>query len=157
MARKVDIEYVRYYSAGSEARQLELNPQRRNSPRPVRKPQAAKQQVIALDPIVVFGTLVAVCMLVMMVAGAVKLCAVQKQEQQMERYLMTLQQENEILEDTYHASFDLEQIREQALALGLVPMDQVQQISIQVTTPQPVQEQTGWFQGVVAFLTGIFA
>lgn len=157
MARKVDIEYIRYYSAGSEARQLELNPLGRKSPRPARKPQQTKQQVIALDPMIVLGTVLAVCMMVMMVAGAVKLYSVQKQEQQMERYLMTLQQEHETLEDTYYASFDLEEIREQALALGLVPMDQVQQVSIQVTTAQPVQEQTGWFSGIVSFLTGLFA
>jgi hypothetical protein len=36
-------------------------------------------------------------------------------------------------------------------------MDQVQQVSIQVTTAQPVQEQTGWFSGIVSFLTGLFA
>lgn len=156
MARKVDIEYVRYYSTGSAARKLELKPERRTSARSARSPQA-KKQVIALDPIVLIGTACAVCMLVMMVAGAVKLESAKKQERQMEQYLIQLQSENVRLEDTYQSSVDLEEIGKQALALGLVPKDQVTQIPIQVEIPQKEQAETGWFDGLIAFLTGLFA
>lgn len=157
MARKVDIEYIRYYSIGSEARQLELKPQRRKSARPVRAPQPARQTVIAFDPLIVMGTLCAIFMLIMMVAGAVKLGSVKQKEQQMESYLMQLQHQNAQLEDTYEEVIDLQEIEKQALALGLVPKDQVTQIPIQVVIPAQTQPETGWWDGVIAFLTGLFA
>lgn len=157
MARKVDIEYIRYYSIGSEARQLELKPQRRKSARPVRNPQSVQKTVIAFDPLIIMGTLCAVCMLIMMVAGAVKLSSVKKQEQQMESYLMQLQHQNVQLEGTYEETVDLEKIEKQALALGMVPKDQVTQIPIRVEIPTQTQPETGWWDGVVAFLMGLFA
>ena len=157
MARKVDIEYIRYYSIGSAARQLELKPHRRKSARPVRTPQSVQKTVIAFDPLIIMGTLCAVCMLIMMVAGAVKLGSVKKQEQQMESYLMLLQHQNVQLEGTYEETVDLEKIEKQALALGMVPKDQVTQIPIRVEIPAQTQPETGWWDGVVAFLTGLFA
>lgn len=157
MARKVDIEYVRYYSPGSEARKLNLKPQRRNPVRPARSRQIQSKQIIALDPVMILGTVAALCMLVMMVVGAVKLAAAQKQEQQLERYLLQLQQSNVQLEDTYHAGFDPAEIQKQALALGLVPMDQVPQIPIQVEIPAQAAPQPQWYDGIITFLTGLFA
>ena len=76
--------------------------------------------------------------------------------QALENYVLSLQQENQQLKDTYASGYDLEEIEKIALAMGMVPASQAQQISLSVTVPEQIPEPTAW-ESFCAFLTGLFA
>lgn len=145
MARQPDIQYVRFYTAGSAARKLEVisEPQKKAElPRP--KVRRQRRKVIRIDPIALCAVAVAVCMFAAMVAGLVELAAVSIRADKMESYAAQLQSENAQLRDTYEAGYDLADIEEKALGMGMVPAEQVEHITVQVEYPQPEPELSFW-------------
>lgn len=133
MAQGVNVQYVQYYTAGSAAKKLA-------PPVPVRTgvlPQAKPRQrvKIYLDPVALVGTLVAVTMLVMMLVGWSGLQAEQAKTAEMTTQVEVLRQENEALRTQYAEQCNLEEIRETALALGMVPKETVTHTLIQVSVP----------------------
>ena len=94
-------------------------------------------------------------MMIMMAVGICQLKAAQEQAQLMERYVETLHNDNEVLQNTYD-SIDLTAVEQTALALGMVPENQVQHISLKVPPVQIVEEPTEW-ETFWTFLTGLFA
>ena len=157
MERKPDIQYVhQFYIHGSEAQVIELKPVKRQWK--TKLPQAVPQKVIQvrLDILSMCAIVVAVTMLVCMIVGMAQLKNWYQANQQMEQYVINLQNENIKLEQDYRNSYDLEDIREKALAIGLVPLDQVQTVAIQVVVPQPEPEPTFW-ESVEMFFEELFA
>ena len=73
----------------------------------------------------------------------------------MDAYVQSLRQENEALQKEYDAGYDLENVKQTAQALGMVPMEQVKQVTIHVEAPQQVQPSR-WEQ-IRLFLAGLFA
>lgn len=145
MARQPDIQYVRFYTAGSAARKLEVvsEPQKKvQLPKP--KVRRQRSQVIRIDPIALCAVAVALFMFAAMVAGVVELAAVSIRADKMESYAAQLQSENTQLRETYESGYDLEEVREKALAMGMVPADQVEHITVRVETKQPEPEPTFW-------------
>ena len=71
-------------------------------------------------------------------------------------YAMSLQQENAQLQDTYTSGYDLEEVRQIAIAMGMVPMEEVPHLQMQVETPQVEQEPTAW-ESFWTFFLGMFA
>jgi len=157
MERKPDIQYVhQFYIHGSEAQVIELKPVKRQWK--TKLPQAVPQKVIQvrLDILSMCAIVVAVTMLVCMIVGMSQLKNWYQANQQMGQYVINLQNENIKLEQDYRNSYDLEDIREKALAIGLVPLDQVQTVAIQVVVPQPEPEPTFW-ESVEMFFEELFA
>lgn len=157
MERKPDIQYVhQFYIHGSEAQVIELKPVKRQWK--TKLPQAVPQKVIQvrLDILSMCAIVVAVTMLVCMMVGMSQLKNWYQANQQMEQYVINLQNENIKLEQDYRNSYDLEDIREKALAIGLVPLDQVQTVAIQVVVSQPEPEPTFW-ESVEMFFEELFA
>ena len=160
MAEKTKIQYINFYSAGSVARKYDLTKPVYEQPRypePEFQPQPKRRIVVRIDPLALCSIAVSVVMLVLMVAGVFKLYDAWQQEQTLEQYVQQLYAQNQVLEETYRSGYDLEQIEKEALALGLVPVDQVQHITMQV--PHPVEiprEQTPW-DALLAFFGGLFA
>ena len=153
MARQFDVQYIRSYTDGTAARKLDVpTPQKA-----VRRTAAVKRKkiVIHIDPVAIMGITMAVVMMVLMAAGFTKLLDAQNEMVQMEAYVQTLQQENERLQQEYDAGYDLENVRQTALALGMVPMEDVSQVSIRVSVPHEPQP-SGWEQ-FCTFLSGLFA
>ena len=145
MARQPDIQYVRFYTAGSAARKLEVvsEPQKKvQLPKP--KVRRQRSQVIRIDPIALCAVAVALFMFAAMVAGVVELAVVSIRADKMESYAAQLQSENTQLRETYESGYDLEEVREKALAMGMVPADQVEHITVRVETKQPEPEPTFW-------------
>ena len=62
---------------------------------------------------------------------------------------------NAELERTYRDGYDLEDIRDKALALGMVPVEEVPSRTITVTISQPKPERTLW-DDIVWFFGGLF-
>jgi len=155
MARINPVQYVSFYTAGSAAYQLD--------PAPVHKKKAQlpklrrrKRIVVRLDPVAALGVVVCMVMLVMMISGLVQLGEIRAREAKMEAYVQTLQEKNAQLEQTYREGYDLEEIREIALAMGMVPGSQAEHIQVSVNEPITVQEPTPW-ENFCMFLTGLFA
>jgi len=156
MARKPEIQYIRYYTDGSAARQLEVRQPEKKKRRPLPKQKRKPKLILRVQPLAILGVLVSVVMLFMMIQGVGELFEAQRQEQAMENHLISLKAKNEELLQTYNENIDLEDIERKALALGMVPESEVKHITISVPMPEPEEEPGVWEQ-ISAFLTGLFA
>ena len=143
MARKPDIQYVRYYTDGSAARQLEVYSPRKNKTAAPR-PRKQKGYVIYVDPLAVGGILLAAVMLVMMLVSSIRLVVARQELSNAQAYVTTLTQSNEQLRKTYDASYDLEEVEKSALALGMIPISQATTIYVDVEEEEIVEEPTFW-------------
>jgi len=152
MAQRTQIQYIRFYTEGSAARKVAPVVTPFKTAR-LPKVNHQKKIVLRIDPVAVVGIVVAVAMMIMMVVGIFQYKAAQEQAQLMERYVETLNRDNESLRNTYD-SIDLTAIEQTALALGMVPESQVQHVSLRVPPVQEIEEpqETFW-----TFLAGLFA
>ena len=155
MARKPEIQYIRYYTDGSAARQPEPNQvPRKAPPRPRKKKQP--KYVLKVQPLAMCGVLISLVLALMLILGLSEMFAAQKQAQQMQEYVNSLERKNREAEEEYYRGLDMEAIERAALALGMVPESEVQHITVSVPTPEPEQEASFWEQ-IGAFLSGLFA
>ena len=154
MARQVDIQYIRFYTDGSAARQIAVNPPRRKSKLP--KVRRQKKKVVYVDPLAMAGIVVSLVMLILMTVGTVQLLVAHDQQETMEQYVQQLQEQNVSLSATYEASYELETVEKAALALGMIPTEQAQSMTIVLPLPEIVEEVTLWNR-VTAFFEGMFA
>lgn len=126
--------YIHYYTAGSAARKLApVIPL--NNPALPRTRAQQKRIKIYLDPVALFGTVVAVAMLITMLVGVSALQAEQAKTATMVEYVESLRVENEALRTQYAEKCNLAEIEEAALALGMVPKEEVTHTLIQVELP----------------------
>ena len=155
MARKPDIQYVRYYTDGSAARQLEpKTPQRQRTPQ--RKTKKRQVYMIPVQPFAIAGLAVAATLLVFMIIGSVKLYNVQQQQQAMADYVTMLNEQNVQLRHTYEENIDLEMVERTALALGMIPAEDAMTITVSLPQPEPAPKITMWDR-IEAFFEGLFA
>ena len=143
MARKEEIQYVRYYATGSTALKLDPEPKRKERVRPAPKP-VEERIAIPFDPVAVFGTAVALVMILCVIIGFVQLNQMNDRVAQAQMDLSTLKHEHYELEKNYANGYDLDEVRDAAAAMGLVPMDQVKQITIHIPEPEVVEELPWW-------------
>ena len=158
MTMKPDILYVPYCFDGTAARKVQpkCTPVQQAVVRPQVHRRRRKKTVIRLDPVAALATLVACVMLVSMAVGLARLDSIQDQTQQYESYTATLEAKGAQLQAEYYENYDAEDVRQKALAMGMVPRENIQQVTIQVQ--QPVEEaQPGFWEQVGTFLAGLFA
>ena len=154
MAKQREIQYVNAYVSGSVAYQMAQPMQRKTAKLP--KPRRRKLLVVRVDPAAVCGILVAALLLTLMGVGYFRLQEAKRENATMQNYVATLQEENQTLKDTYANSFDLQEAEDIAKTMGMVPMEQVQTITLEVNVPQRLDEPTAW-QAFCTFLAGLFA
>ena len=157
MVKKPEIQYIdKFYVHGSEARVLELKPKKRiiKTVLPLSVPDNTIK--IAIDPVAVCGIVVAVALLVMLVVGMVQYVHVYDRYQAMMDHVVSVQNENVELRETYRSSIDLEQVREKALAMGMIPIEEAQTVTIRAELPQREPEMTVW-EDFVWLCKGLFA
>ena len=155
MAQRAAVQYVQFYTAGSAARKIAIEQPKKTE----RKPRVAKQKkiVVPIDPLALAGTVTALVLLVLMVVGVFQVQSAREKNAQMVQYVETLKSENAFLQSTYDNGYDLQQVENTALALGMVPAEQVERIPIRMDVPQEVQPETGFWSSLTAFLAGLFA
>ena len=143
MARNSKIEYVRFYTGDNLARKVEPEEPRRPG-RP--KPQPRAERIpIPFDPVAVFGITVALVMILCVIVGFSQVNSINDRISDMERQISTLKSQQYALQKQYSAEIDLEEIRQTAQAMGLVPIESVRHVTI--TIPQPVEEpEFPWWQ-----------
>ena len=157
MVQKPDIQYVtQFYSYGSEAKVPELKPvAKKQKPKlPVAKP--VQKIRIAVDPVAMAGILIAVVMVVLMavsVRGYLQTC---EEYRTMTKRVITLQNTNFERQRDYEQMYSLDDIREKALALGMIPMEDAQVITITPVIPEQEPEPT-WWEDVAWFMKGLLA
>ena len=154
MARQLDVQYVRFYTDGSAARKIAPSVSRKTQRLPG-IPKKKRRIVVHIDPVAIAGILMAGIMLILMTVGMVELSHAQEEARQMEAYVKTLRQENEALKMAFDEGYDPEQVEHMAKALGMVPGEQAQRISIYVPVPQ--EQDPGFWEHVTTFLSGLFA
>ena len=157
MAKPHEIQYINAYVSGSAAYRMDTDRQKKTATLP-KAPRRAKAKVlpIFLDRTAVIGILMAVVMLVVMAVGYVQLLDAKQETVAMQNYVDQLRQENAALKDTYASSYDLEEVASIAQTMGMVPMEQVQTVKIEVSVPQMEEDPTAW-QALCTFLAGLFA
>lgn len=153
MARSGDIQYVRFYSAGSAARQVEI-PEKQAAP--VRRPKAKKAAIIKVDGLAVVGTAVALVMLVCMLVGFAQVSQANAEREALRAQVYQLELENQALKTEYEHSYDLEEIRVAAEAMGMVPAEQTRHITVSVSEAAQQMEPT-WWESFIARLQSLFA
>ena len=155
MARKSDIQYVQFYMDGSAARQLELEPRRPKKKLQQPRPRRQKKIVLHVDFIAVAGMLVAGVMLLLMLTGMSGLNRLNQEVTRLEGYLVELERENLELHQTYREGYDIDQIRDAALEMGMIPASRATIVTIQVE--ENVESQEAPVSSFWSFLTGLFA
>lgn len=155
MAMQPEVRYINAYVSGTAACQPEKKPQKKQS---VRLPKAKKQQklVIPVDMVAVGGILAAVILSIALLIGLTQMHQAQQEARALKDYAISLQEENQQLQDTYTSGYNLEEIRDIALKMGMVPVEDVPHMQIQLTAPQQVQQPTAW-ESFWAFMVGLFA
>ncbi len=155
MAMQPEVRYINAYVSGTAAPQPKKIPQKRSS---VRLPKAKKQQkwLIPVDVTAVVGILAAFVLGIMMIVSLVQMNKAQQEAEMMRHYALSLRQENQVLQDTYMADYDLEEVQRIAQAMGMVPVEQVEHVQIQLQAPQVEEEPTAW-ENFWAFVVGMFA
>lgn len=161
MVRQPDIQYVRFYTAGSVARKLEperkpKTPVAAPQPRARRSVRRDTRRVIRIDPISLCAMLAAGIMLIAMAVGMIQLGSINAETAQLEQAVTQLRAENTQLHAQYKAGYDLEDVEQKALAMGLVPVEQVQHVTIHTETAQPEIQLSAW-EEFCATLQELFA
>lgn len=158
MALQPDIQYVRFYTAGSAARKLELQPEKKKAKISApQRPQTRrrKKTLVYIDPISLCAVLVAGVMLIAMAVGMIRLGSINAQTERMNSYVTELRAENTRLRNEYKSGYDLKDVEQKALEMGLVPIDQVEKVVIEV--PEiPQESQPGFFEKVGSFFSELF-
>ena len=158
MALQPDIQYVRFYTAGSAARKLELQPEKKKAKISApQRPQTRrrKKTVVYVDPISVCAVLVAAVMFIAMAVGMLRIGSMNTQTAQMESYVTQLRSENTMLRKEYESGYDLKDVEQKALEMGLVPIDQVEKVVIDL--PEITEEpEPGLWERVGNFFSELF-
>ena len=157
MVRKPDIQYVtQFYSYGSEAKVLELKPEKKKQKFTLPKVVPQHKINIYVDPVAWAAVAVALVMVVLMavsVNGYLKACA---EYEAMTNYVIELQNTNVQKQQEYVTLYDLADIEEKALALGMIPMEEAEVITFTPAYPEPETEPGRW-ENIIWFLKGLFA
>ena len=153
MAQRLDIQYVDFCTVGSSA--LKAAPVMPLKTLALPKRKKLKRVTIRVDLVAAAGILMATVMMILMMVGVSQLVSLRQSEIAMASYVDTLQTENQRLEAEYEAGIQLEEIEKNALALGMIPAEQVQRVSIRIE--EPAEESKNVFESLFLLLTGLFA
>ncbi|MBR4862959.1 MAG: hypothetical protein IKU07_00165 [Oscillospiraceae bacterium] len=156
MAQQPEIQYIRYYADGSAARKAEFVAPFKTLRLPKLKKKRTQVTVHYIDPVAILGILVSVIMLALLVVGVVQLTTANREAKQLERYVHSLEQQNARLQGDFDQALKLEDVQRTADALGLVPMEQVTHITMQLPVVEEPETPDAWDR-FVTFLTALFA
>ena len=111
---------------------------------------------------IVLSLLVGVALAVVVLLCAIMVSFVQyglnaRRNAQMSQYITQLEAEQVQLQQQYEDGYDLEDIRDIAGALGMIPAQDAPQIEIDVPQPQQEQAQLSFWESIATFLAGLFA
>ena len=102
------------------------------------------------------GILLSCVLLVCMILGTVELGHVRQEYRAMHEHVQTLQESNKDLQTRYRDTVDAEYVEQLALSMGMIPQEQAQHMTVQLS--ERLQEtEPGFWQSIAQFLAGLFA
>lgn len=156
MALRADVRYVQYSVDGTAARKMQRQPVQENTT-PAYKRRKVERRVIAVDPVALVGIVLSVVVLIAMTLGLVQYHQNVRLSRQMSEYVQQLEQENAQLEQIYKDGYDLDEIWDIAMDAGMVPEENMAQVTVSVEEPAQEQTNMSFWDTVTTFLAGIFA
>ena len=159
MARNADIQYVHHaYTNGTAARKLaRKKPVRVPLPKFEPKTMASDQKItVAVDPLAIVTIVMAVVLTVLMVSSLLRCGEAYRENVALQEYVYELRNENAQLKQTYQVSFDLGKVESQALALGMIPVEEAQVMHISGWVPVEPEPPTRW-DNIRLFFRELFA
>lgn len=156
MALRADVRYVQYGVDGTAARKIRKQPTPEVA-KPQYKHRKVEKRVIAVDPVALAGIVLSVVVLIALLVGLVEYRQSVQMRNEMHAYVLELEQENAALEQSYRDGYDLEQIRDIAIAAGMVPAENVERVSVYVDEAQQESPRVSFWDSIATFLAGIFA
>ena len=160
MAGKADIQYIHpYYTSGSAAKKLAPKAPRKKKPLPTFEPRFMEPEqkiIVKLDPVSLCAIAVCAVLLVMMVVSLFQYSDAYRRNVELQEYVYALEESNLVLERDFHIDLDLEDVRQQALALGMIPAEEAKVIQVAGRVPAAEAEPTRW-ERMQMFLGELFA
>ena len=154
MARKTTERYVRYYTFGSTA--VKLDRRERKAALPEYK-TPEKRKPIAVDPIALVGSAVAVLLAVLMLVGFAQVAHTSAKVQKLQTQVMTLELEQEQLRQKYESGYDLEEVRVAAESTGMIPAEDAIHVRVELPTDTIQIEHLSWWDSMLLSLRRFFA
>lgn len=154
MANQIEIKYIDFSTEGNAARKF-APASRKKAQLPNAKRKT--RYVLTIDPLAMIGMALAVCMMIFMGIGMFRLQQAQEQNMQMAQYVESLSEKNTALREEFNSVCDLEQVRELALALGMIPKMEAPQTGITMYIPEETVETPSLWEQIGIFLAGLFA
>lgn len=154
MARKTTERYVRYYTFGSAAAKLDRDARRATLPK---YHDPAKRKPLAVDPVSMLGSAVAVLLAILMVVGMIQVSFTAKAVREAETQVAVLEQEQKLLREKYESSYDLDQVRISAESMGMIPAQEAVHVGVKTPTETIQVQQLGWWENMLLSLRQLFA
>lgn len=157
MAQKPDIQYItQFYAYGSEARALELRPSIKK--KKFTLPTAAPDQKVRVlvDPVAWAGIVVALVLVALMAVSVHSYLHACSEYEAVNSYVIDQQDTFVVNQQEYRKSYDLDDVWEKAMALGMIPMEEAEVIAIAPVIPEP-EPEAPWWENISWFMRGLFA
>lgn len=153
---KPEIQYIgEFYVHGSEARKVAVAPKKTPKTRlPIAKLE--KIEKVYVDPVAIAAMAVAVLLLITMVMGVMQIRTDWQEYQVMRSRVHQLKEANHEKTLQVRETYDLEDIRVKATAMGMIPKAEAETRILHVTMPEPEPQRT-WVDDVRWFVEGLFA
>ena len=157
MAQKPEIQYIgQFYIHGSEARDLARKNEQKKAKTELPLHRFQRVRKVYVDPLAICSLMIAAVMIIGMVAGMLSLQTAWEELDTARVYVSELETRNSVLTAQYRSGYDLETVRSAAIAMGMVPVSEVQTVKLNVTVPE-VQPEPTLMDDVLWFLNGLFA
>ena len=154
MARKTTERYVRYYTFGSTAAKLDRTEQKAALPQ-YKTPE--KRKPIAVDPVALMGSAVAIVLAVLMIVGFAQVAHTSAQVKKLQTQVTILELEQEQLRQKYEAGYDLEEVRAAAESMGMIPVEDAIHVRVELPTETIQIERLSWWDSMLLSLRRFFA
>ena len=157
MAQKPEIQYIgQFYIHGSEAKELARKNEQKKAKTELPLHRFQRVRKVYVDPLAICSLMIAAVMIIGMVAGMLSLQTAWEELETARVYVSELETRNSVLTAQYRAGYDLETVRSAAIAMGMVPVSEVQTVKLNVTVPE-VQPEPTLVDDILWFLNGPFA
>ena len=154
MARNTTERYVRYYTFGSTAAKLDRRERKAALPQ-YKTPE--KRKPIAVDPIALVGSAVAILLAVLMIVGFAQVAHTSARVHELQTQVMTLELEQEQLRQKYENGYDLEEVRAAAESMGMIPVEDAVHVRVEMPAESVRIETLSWWDSMLLSLRQFFA
>ena len=144
MARNADIQYIRHdYTRKAHPQKQPTKKRKFQNPFfRLRMLQDGENLIIKVEALPLLTILAAIGLSALMVVNLFHFSQAHQEKVALQEYIYDLRNEQVRLEKIYYEGFDLDEIRVQALALGMIPAEEAEVLPISGEVPEPSVDPT---------------